>query len=518
MGRPRNDERIESDEDLVALGRADLVSFSRWPLGYKGNYALAPHQIEWQEKLQAAYLENLRLWKEGSEENKYLGILAPSEHGKTYGMVIPFVIWLHSLNRNIRIGICGSKDELAAPIGYGIDRLYKANGENLAKFGIVPDYPWNAVDKYLQRDDDRLIHPSMKFFGPGNELQGVRFDVMIFTDVFTMKNNKTAESRANLIDWIDETAIPRLEPWGFALMEGHHVGEDDCYTQLMDSEGDWKFLNYKSIIEDPNEENNWTAKVLWKDRWPYKKLNRIRQRRPTVFELLYQNNPIARAGFTTREHLDRALDRGRPLLNHGSPDLKGAYQEINASLDPAFTIKPGSSHSVMLIWGIVRDEDGEVTHRDLLGGWRLKLLPPQLKSKVLATLLSWDIHKFYIESNAAQIFMAKEIASKLGAKADIVEPVYTLSNNPDESVEAYVGEAVNLIERGGVTFPFGDAAARALTDQMLTEIINFGQIRTRDTLMSWQVLERGMDKSKKHERRTTKFAGITGGRHALGRR
>lgn len=516
MGRPKNDERIESDEDLVALGRADLVSFSRWPLGYKNAYTLAAHQVEWQEKTQAAYLNNLRLWKEGSEENQYLGILAPSEHGKTYGMVIPFIIWCHARNRNIRIGICGSKDDLAASIGYGIDRLYKAHGEDLAKFGIVPDYPWNAEDKYLQRDDDRLIHPSMKFFGPGNELQGVRFDIIVFTDVFTMKNNKTVEGRAGLIDWIDETALPRLEPWGFALMEGHHVGEDDCYCQLMDSEGEWKFVKYSSIVEDPKPENNWTGKTLWPERWPYKKLNRIRQRRPSVFELIYQNNPIARAGFTTRENLDRCLDRGRALLNHGYPDLRSAYKKIYLSLDPAFSIKRGSAHSVCLIWGILEDEDHEVSHRDLLGGWRLKLLPPQLKSKVVATILAWDLDAAFIEANAAQIFAVDEIRKKLGKKAGLVKSVYTLSNNIEESVEAYVGEAVNLIEMGAVTLPYSDAEGRRLSDQILTELINFGQIRTKDALMSWQILERGMDKSKHEERKTTKFAGIAGARRALG--
>ena len=502
MGRPRNDSVVRNLGDLVHLGRADLVSYSRWPLLYRGAYSLWKWQALCQAEIQRAYEAKL-----ADMAQPHLALLAPSEHGKTYGIDIPFILWALGRNRNLRVGVCGSKDELAFNIGHGIDRLFKSRAAEFERFGLVPGYPWNAESKFLERDDDKLIHPSLMFFGPGNELQGIRFDIIVMSDVFTMKNQKTPESRLSLLHWMDETLFPRLEPWGFVLAEGHHVHEEDAYTVLKERTDEWK-VSYqfgKSIIEHPTEENGRKAKVLAPEQWPYEKLMRIRARNPAIFELIYQNNPISREGYATREMVERCLDRSRRLFSVCDPDIKSAYKSVYGTLDPAFTANRRSAYSVFYVVGVT--EDGR---RDILAGWRRKLLPPQLKSLTVQTILDWDLDAFFVEANAAQVFLVHDVRAMLGNKAGLVKPVFTLNNNPDESVEAYVGRIVRMMEAGLYTIPYGDPLAREFADQLLTEIINFGTMRLKDCLLSLQIFERGLEALTKCVAVQTKHDGIRG--------
>ena len=87
---------------------------------------------------------------------------------------------------------------------------------------------------------------------------------------------------------------------------------------------------------------------------------------------------------------------------------------------------------------------------------------------------------------------------------------FTLNNNPDESVEAYVGRIVRMMEAGLYTIPYGDPLAREFADQLMTEIINFGSMRLKDCLLSLQIFERGLEAMEKCTVVQTKHDGIRG--------
>lgn len=499
MGRPKNVTRVDTLPKLVALGRADLISFSRWPLGYEDQYSLWDCQKAWQEEAQWAYKARLA----DPIDGRHLNILAPSEHGKTYGLDIPFILWALARNRNLRIGVVGSKDDLAANIGHGIDRLFKTRKADLELFGLIPGSPWNAYEKFLVRDDDKLLHPSIMFLGPDTELQGVRFDIIFLTDLATFKNQRTPESRRKMLDWMFNTLFPRLEPWGFVMAEGHHVDPEDLYTEFGNLEEDWRQIKYKAIVEEPTESNGAIAKILAPEHWTYKQLARIRSRAPQTFQLIYQNVPVAREGIVARAIFERNFDLGRSWQYHTSAEIKSAYKEIVIGVDPAFTIKRHSSYSACLIWGIKHDGEG----KDLLGGWRDKMLSPQLRDKIISTILCWEPTDCFIESNAAQVFFVSEVQKKLGKLASIVKPVFSSGNDPETSVEHLMGKAVQLAQAGLVTFPYMDAGAQSMVEQLILEITNFPNSRTRDVAMAWNILENGLANRTSVNRTTIKIKG-----------
>lgn len=497
-----------TEADIIALARADLVTFSAYPLGYKGEYKLWDCQREWQERAQAAYEARLANPKEG----RHLCLLAPSEHGKTYGLDIPFILWVLARNRNLRIGVVGSKDELAQKIGNGIDRLFRVRGEALAKFGLLPGYPWNAEEKYLQRDDDRLLDPSIRFLGPDSELQGCRFDVVFLTDFATFKNQRTEESRQKLREWLFNTLMPRLEPWGFIMAEGHHVDARDIYTEFEEMEDEWQVIKYRAIIDEPSQENGNTARLLAPEHWSYRQLARFRHRSPSTFQLIYQNNPIEKVSTISREVLERSLDRTRPLLYSPIDDIQRAYKEIHYSFDLAFSTNRWSKYSVGLVIGIT--EDGR---EDLLSGWRLRLLPPQLRAKLIGEILKWKpvLTKAHIEANAAQIYVVEDVRKALGAASGVVNPVYTGEDDPETMPEASVGELVTQFNTGMATLPYGNHDAQALADQIINELVDYPGKYT-DCVMAWAIGKNGRRRERPLERtsfRTRGFGGIARMRH-----
>lgn len=500
-------ERILSAEDMVRLSRASLPAFSRWPLGLRDEYEPWECQKDWMRRAQEAYLAKLDPKTAG--DARHLCLLAPSEHGKTTAMAVPFILWLLSRNRNLRILVAGSKEDLAANVGYGIDRHFANRSEALELFGLKAGWPWNNTEKFVQRDNDNIIHPSMLFVGPEVEMQGKRADVIVLTDLATFKNCRTAESRAKLLDFIDHTLMPRLEPWGFILAEGHHVNHEDLYTEFECREDEWRVLRYKAILEEPSEDNHGKAKILAPEQWTYKQLSRIRARRPAVFQLIYQNVPVETKGLVNREVLEKGLDRSRPLLHTMPQELRGAYKQIAMGVDPAFSISRWSAFSACLLWGVA--ENG---HRDLLGGWRLRLLPHLLRSKIAATIKLWRPDVCFIEANAAQVFLVADVRALLGDLGRVVRPVYTGGNNPEDTVEQAVSDCVTTIETGNATFPYLGADAQELTEQLFTEILNFPSGRFTDVMMAWQIMERGLKKTGAEERRTVRFQGICRAVHA----
>jgi len=483
---------------MVRLGRADLLSFSRWPLGYTDGYELWACQKDWQERIQGAYKRRLA----DTTESSNLCILAPSEHGKSYAMDIPFCLWALARNRNLRIAIVGSKDDLAQKIGFGVDRLFKARGEELSKFGLVPGWPWNADRKYLVRDDDRSLDPSLTFIGPETEIQGLRFDIIILTDVATFKNQRSENTRSAIHEWLFNTVMPRLEPWGFVLAEGHHVHDEDIYTVLEDQENEWQVSKYRAIIEEPSEDNGGKAKLLAPERWTYKELDKIRHRSPATFSLIYQNIPITRTGVTSKECLDKALDRTRPFIHSPYPGMEKAFCEVHLGFDLAFSTQRWSKYSVCVVVGI---DDLGVQH--LLSGWRLRLLPPQLRAKMVMEILKWRPTKAHIEANAAQVYVVHDVAKELGEFRSVVNPVYTVKDNPEDKAEYGIGELIGLFASQKAIVPYGNHDAQQFTDQLFTEIINYPG-RYTDVAMAWAILLRGMSKSKKTERKCIPFRGL----------
>ncbi len=497
--RPEGGSKVVSRQDLIDLGRADLVSFSRWPLGYEGQYSLWACQKEWQELAQEMY--EMKLADPVAGRN--LCILAPSEHGKTYGLDIPFILWALGRDRNLRIAVVGSKDELAEKIGNGIDRLFKTRGMELAEFGLKVGHPWNAQEKHLVRDDDKMLDPSISFIGPDTEFQGRRYDIIFLTDFATFKNQRSPEARAKLTDWLNQSLFPRLEPWGFVMAEGHHVAAGDIYCEFEEAEDEWKVVKYRAIIEEPTIENGNIAKLLAPEHWSYKQLSRIRHRSPAVFQLIYQNIVVDLSATISRATLEAALDRSRPMVYAPFPELRLAYKEIHMGFDLAFSTNRWSKYSVCVVVGTTHEG-----RDDLLYAWRLRMLPPQLRAKMISDIIKWSPDRIHIEANAAQIYVVYDVKTSLGALAERINPVYTSKDDPELMPEAGVGELVTQFQTMTATLPYGNHDAQVISDQFINELANYPG-RYTDCVMAWAILKQGKKRDKRSERKTIISRGLT---------
>ena len=495
--------RVFSDDDLVALGRADLTAFTRWPLGMRGKYDLWKCQLAWQHRIREAYLAKLA----NPANGRHMVQLAPSEHGKTTSMALPFLVWALARDRNLRVIVAGSKDTLAENVGSGIDRHFANKSVELARFGLHQGAPWNSQEKYVLRDNDNLIHPSMLFVGPETEFQGKRADIIICTDLATFKNQRTKESRQKISDWFYNTLMQRLEPWGFVLVEGHHVHHEDFYTEL---EEDPEFAMHKdrAIIEEPDWSGQ-RSKILAPEHWTYEALARKRERRPGMFQMIFQNQPAAIQGMVARENLERCLDRSRPIIYAMKPEIRECYTKIEMGVDPAFSLSRWSSHSACWVRGVT-----DTGRNDFLSGWRAKLLPHQLEAKLIVTILALKPDVVYVEANAAQVYLIENLRKAMirhNLRPEIIQPVYTTATGDDNVAQA-VSDCVVSIETGMSTFPYQGEEAQSLAEQLFLEILNYpptNKHKSPDVLMAWVVCDRGSKKTEASTRRTIPNRGLT---------
>lgn len=185
----------------VVLSRVNVNPFIEyaWRDEETGNtLQQADFHIEWQ-----------RLW----DENAYSVTLAPVGHGKT-GQIVARMTWRLGKRPERRIAV------VCDTAGQAEDRLKVVAQNILENPRVARVFPglkrssrrsdkWNDSQITVERKNVAK-EPSLKAFGSGGPINGIRPDEIYLDDVCDFDNTATAGQRLKLVKWYDTTVSTRL--------------------------------------------------------------------------------------------------------------------------------------------------------------------------------------------------------------------------------------------------------------------------------------------------------------------
>ena len=291
------------------LGERNLLSFTRYTLP---SFIPAPFHI--------AYYEVLTRFAMG--KIKKLMITMPPQHGKSEGATRRLPAFVLGQDPDKRIAIVSYNATKARKFNRELqrimddDRYYELFPQTLLAGQTSYQEQGKRSRNYARNADECEIvgyQGSFKTIGVGGSLTGEPVDMLIMDDLY--KDAASAWSpviRQNVADWYDTVASTRLHNDSQQLMVFTRWHMEDLAGRLLEQEGEyhpidnpqgWTLISFPAIQNKPPNELDPRAEgePLWPERHSLTKLLEIKERTPTVFESMYQQNPQPSQGLMYEE-------------------------------------------------------------------------------------------------------------------------------------------------------------------------------------------------------------------------
>lgn len=390
------------------------------------NLALAL-DCEWKFPPHLRYIEK-KIMEIFSNGNGRLIVNMPPRHGKSeyISKLLP-VWWL--LNRPTdRIILTSYSASLAEYFG----------SENLKKFKELKDIYEMDVSKSQKSKSE--FHTSagggLISVGTGGSITGKGSNLLIIDD--PIKNDteaNSATSRDNLEEWLNATALTRLEPNGSAILVMTRWHEDDL-TGRLDSKN-WDMVKLPAIAEENDALGRKKGEPLWESRYDKEELLEMKKNIGSFwFSALYQQSPVVESGgIFKREHFKYFTEEGG-IISFDKTSQTRQNLNIFATVDLAISTSDSADYTAVLIYGT--DKNNNLFILDII---RAKVNPANHKGFIISIFEKYNTLKVGIESVQYQSSLV-EILKSEGL------PVYSLKPEKDKFRRAI--PAATIMENGKV--------------------------------------------------------------------
>ena len=261
-------------------------------------------------------------WIELFDNNKYVSLLAPRAHGKSF-IVGAYLTWRIVKNPNIRILTVTINQERANEMMNLVQRALEGNDKLISIFGQQKGYAdWSRSTLRVLRAGSggrANKEPTFTVYGVTAGMVGGHYDIIVLDDITDDKNSRTEHRRRTLMNWYNSTITPMLEPEGQIISIGTRWNEADIHSYLQ-SLPNYKTKVYKAILDEEKK------KVLWPEQWSYEKLLKRKSGMGSIsFEMQYQNEIVSSEDSPIkREWIENAVENYKKL-----PDQFETYMGVD---------------------------------------------------------------------------------------------------------------------------------------------------------------------------------------------
>jgi predicted phage terminase large subunit-like protein len=313
------------------LQRARKGEFKALIAHIKKDYDFNWHHIKLADKLEA-FLKD--------PNKKKLAVFMPPQHGKSELTTRLFPIYALGEQPNLKIAICSYSADLAKNFNRTIQRYIdspeyaevypetKINGKN-----VVTTTSWLRNSEEFEIIDKQ---GSLKAVGVQGGLSGKPVDLAIIDDpIKDYKEAQSAVTREAIWNWYVSVLSTRLHNNSKQILIMTRWHTDDLAGRLLNSAytddenfEPWEVVNIPAILEVPNEDDpRKVGQVLWPKKHSINKILTIKSQAESIFNSLYQQNPIKKGGNKVNEKHFKWVDFIPDHLM--TPDLwvDGAYTE-----------------------------------------------------------------------------------------------------------------------------------------------------------------------------------------------
>lgn len=381
------------------------------------------HQYNW--------LEN-KLFKRDLEV-----LLSPRDHGKTTTIPRVGIEWATLFNPEMNVLLLSKTYSQAKKT---LDLIYNDLKNN---HRIQEDFSEELSD--LRRRGNQLFYNMPEEHGQRDgtvestgilgDITGSHFNLIVMDDILDENNTKTPESRQQIIDQLNGTILPLLEPGCGLTGIGTRKNPNDTYQYMIDNPS-WYVIEEKAILKYPSsyeyvkDEDGVICdvvnissdyEVLWPEKWDIRRLLlKSAQMGPLIFKREYQNEVNQLKGQVFKlEWLKHYQISSESSSNSLPPRPLLEDMSIYQGIDLAISKKKRSDYFVITTIGVTQ----KPFKKYVLDWYRAKLSFPEQCDVVARNFYSpinsigideWDVLEIGIETNAYQLALAQEVIEEWG--------------------------------------------------------------------------------------------------------
>lgn len=288
--------RRERDALRAELTRREaLHDFSKWlPLYLPHLKWHWPHLRLFQSQLQRVT----------EREINRLAFVVPPQHGKTFGVTIPYPAWRMLREPGLRVGVGSHTQDYADGISRQVRKAVLGAG------GVIGDV--NKIHEWSLTNGSTFIAK-----GAGSAIAGKSIDLFMMDDVFgTREDADSQATQEKIYHWYMDDVTPRLQKHAALVLCNTRWNSGDLFGRIKDAEesGEWVIWRIPAVSESQEDRDAVNATyglpagmpdpigrtepglALCEDRYDLKRLLQNKRIEGVGFESLYQGNPVPRGG------------------------------------------------------------------------------------------------------------------------------------------------------------------------------------------------------------------------------
>ncbi|MBA7635466.1 hypothetical protein ES703_43070 [subsurface metagenome] len=266
---------LSSKDRRIYLALSDCVFF--------GETYIKPYDKKWTSRTANFHYELI----DSILRFERLQVHVPFEHAKTTWLSIVFPTWRIIKDVNEQILLISATPKLVqkclAVISWHLlnNKLLLNDFPHLKKNEEIQK--WTDLQIYVERDSVSK-DPTVEAVGMGGNILGGRYNWILGDDICDRRNMNTKALRDKAEDWWLNDVSSRILEHGHIANQGTLQHSDDLGVRLSKKKT-YKYIKKEAIIDEEK------GKVLWEDRFPLKRLLKIKEDIGTIaFERGYQNN------------------------------------------------------------------------------------------------------------------------------------------------------------------------------------------------------------------------------------
>lgn len=309
-------------------------------------------------------------------------IIGPRGHAKSQCVNVNHILWQIGRNHNIRIGMISNTATQAENWLREITHIIEHDQVYKEIFGeLKPKHPEKWTDSEIVITRDQVLKdPTVTALGVKGPVLSRRFDLVICDDILDDKNTATEHQIKKIEEWVKQTLMGAIEPWGRWWIIGTYWNPLDLYNTIKRDKDEWGtqvFDEYDAIINEKEQE------VIWPERWPWEELmNRKRAMGTALFNCMYRCSTEAMKGSILKYEWLRYYD-----------EIPGKLR-ISMGVDLAVSERQSADHTGIAVIGI--DENHNIY---VLDTYRAQHIFPEVLGLVKQYAAKWNPERIYIESN-----------------------------------------------------------------------------------------------------------------------
>lgn len=294
----------------------------------------------------------------------YLTIEATVRHGKSSLCSEWTPPWYLGCFPDRRVILASYEADFAASWGGKARDILEEHGH---LYGVKVDPASSSRDRW-----DILGAPGgMITAGVGGAITGRGADLLLIDDPFKNADEALSQTiRDKRWDWLQSTALTRLEPGGIAIVTMARWHEDDFIGRLHNPEytppGKWKRIRLPALAEENDPLGREPGDALWPERYSRERLEEIRSERGTYwFGALYQQAPTPLGGgIFGRKHFRtwNRSDDGKTYLLRREADGEVEHVPVKSCTrmqlwDLAVSTRTTADFTVCQTWDVTPGKD-----------------------------------------------------------------------------------------------------------------------------------------------------------------